>query len=935
MRNYDRRSRFMGLAMLAALVLQSPHSSHAAMGGQDLEITHIQSADGLPEDLHFAIASDGTAFVAFSIYDDVLNQWQIQVHRSVNGGKTWSEWGAPLLHRVVGLDATIAPGNPEQIVLAYSDFDAPGCTGSIQLDRADIGSATPVWQNVVVGCATAPAAAQRPHVSAIAGPGGGPARIALLWFVYATSYAEVTYAYSSTGGTSFSAPITLASAPLGGIYNLDIAMDAGNVVQGVWVYDDMQGGTKQFYYRRATGGGDSDSEWSSPVLLGTLDPDASVDVSVATSPVSGGVIATVGESEYPTSDKVYLHISTDAGLTWPHPVKTFDGKRNPVAFWGDSGPLFSAVNVTDLGSFPIEIVRPLGNLLDFWTAQGMLFPSYTFSYSGMPATDPSRDGEIAMVALMENLEDNGVSPWFDAEWRAEPGWGVPEFEPGHYIDFGDISSAPGISDLDNDGDREVILTTNDPAWIVRFDLELERSTYIISTDPTSPASAPAMIDVDGNGTNEIFVGVDTGKILGIRENGGDVTGFPVDTGSGQPTWVSCSRITGSAWAEIVGATANSIFVYEPWSSVAPGFPYTAAPARGNVVGRVAIGDVDDDGDVELVAAFEHGVLVLSKQGVLENSFFLGGPSISAGVSLADMNGDGDLEIAVPRANGSVGLVHHDGTTFGPAWPWNSGTGQPIGSVAIADYFGGNDPEIIFAAKSGEVFAVDLNGAQPSGWAFAVGASAEDAPEPIVSGLGDVGKQIALGDLDSKGYVRRPLGPQAGWPRSFYGAIEHAAAAADLDNDGNVELVIPAGHRLWILDMGVSDGAVNSNWPMAGARASRSGCRECEIYWGTGAEELASTPSVRAVLHPGEPNPFQESTLIRYDVPALGAQVRLDIYDVMGRLVRTLVQEPQQGGAHSMRWDARNSSGGFVSAGVYLVRLSAGAETRTTQVVRLK
>jgi hypothetical protein len=882
------------------------------------------------------IASDGTAFVAYA-YHVLLGTWEIRVYRSVNGGKTWTEWGStPLAQDPVGFDMTMAPGNPEQVVIAYSDLPTTGCMSSIQVLRADVSSATPTWLSTTVDCTVSPVVAQDPQVSAIENPSGGPARIALLWRTLASPDAEVVYAYSSTGGASFSAPMTLASAPFGGWYNIDVAMDAGNVVQAVWTYTNFQTGTNQFYYRRATGGGDLGSEWSSPVLLDTLDPSTSPTVSVATSPVSGGVIVTVGK--YLPSETVDLYISTDAGLTWPHPVKTFDEKRYPIALWGDSGPAFSAIDRTDSKS--IEIVRPLGNLLDLWAAQDMLHPVSPSASLGMPAADPSRGGEIAMVSIMPNLNENAYSPWFDAEWRADLGFGAPEFEPGYWVGFGNINSAPGISDLDDDGDREVVFTKSEGAslnvsWIVRFDLDTMSTTTLAITDATSAASAPAMIDIDGNGTNEVFVGTDSGTVYGVHEYGLDVDGYPVFTISGQPTWVSCSRITGTEWAEVVAATANSVFVYGPTGIRAPGFPFTAAPARGNVVGRVAIGDVDADGDVELVAAFEHGVLILSKTGVLENSILLGGPNFSAGVSLADLDEDGDLEIAMPRANGSVALVHHDGTTFGSAWPWNSGTGEPVGSVAIADYFGGNDPEMVFAAKSGEVFAVDLNGAQPPAWAFGVGAHVDDAPEPIVSGLGDVGKQIALGDLDETAYVRRPQGPQVGWPRSFYGTMEHAPAAADLDNDGNVELVIPAGNRLWILDMGVSDGAVNSNWPMAGARASRSGCRECEIYWGTGAEDIASIPSARAALHPGEPNPFQESTLIRYDVPASGAHVRLDIYDIAGRLVRTLVQEPQSGGVHSARWDARNSIGSYVSSGVYLVRLSAGAETLTQQVVRLK
>ncbi len=86
-----------------------------------------------------------------------------------------------------------------------------------------------------------------------------------------------------------------------------------------------------------------------------------------------------------------------------------------------------------------------------------------------------------------------------------------------------------------------------------------------------------------------------------------------------------------------------------------------------------------------------------------------------------------------------------------------------------------------------------------------------------------------------------------------------------------------------------------------------------------------------------PNPFNPSTTITYSLPADGAdhRVRLDVYDVQGRLVRTLLDASQQGGTHSVRWDGRNQQGGAVGSGTYLYRLQSDEGILTRAMVLLK
>jgi len=88
------------------------------------------------------------------------------------------------------------------------------------------------------------------------------------------------------------------------------------------------------------------------------------------------------------------------------------------------------------------------------------------------------------------------------------------------------------------------------------------------------------------------------------------------------------------------------------------------------------------------------------------------------------------------------------------------------------------------------------------------------------------------------------------------------------------------------------------------------------------------------LHPNFPNPFNPSTTISYNltVPAL---VELKIYNLLGKEIRTLVDKKQSGGRKKVLWDGKDSSGEFVSSGVYLYRLKTGDFTRTRKMTLVK
>lgn len=83
-----------------------------------------------------------------------------------------------------------------------------------------------------------------------------------------------------------------------------------------------------------------------------------------------------------------------------------------------------------------------------------------------------------------------------------------------------------------------------------------------------------------------------------------------------------------------------------------------------------------------------------------------------------------------------------------------------------------------------------------------------------------------------------------------------------------------------------------------------------------------------------PNPFNPSTEIRFTVRER-KHVTLRIYDVSGRLVRTLVDRVKDTGIHSVNWNGRNELGAAVASGVYFYRLDMGQFKRTRKMVLLR
>ena len=99
-------------------------------------------------------------------------------------------------------------------------------------------------------------------------------------------------------------------------------------------------------------------------------------------------------------------------------------------------------------------------------------------------------------------------------------------------------------------------------------------------------------------------------------------------------------------------------------------------------------------------------------------------------------------------------------------------------------------------------------------------------------------------------------------------------------------------------------------------------------------ELKAVVPATFTLHQNFPNPFNPITTLSYDLPE-DSGVRLTIFDMLGNEVATLVNTNQQAGFKSVKWNATDSMGRPVSAGVYLYQIQAGEFVQTKKMVLLK
>lgn len=158
------------------------------------------------------------------------------------------------------------------------------------------------------------------------------------------------------------------------------------------------------------------------------------------------------------------------------------------------------------------------------------------------------------------------------------------------------------------------------------------------------------------------------------------------------------------------------------------------------------------------------------------------------------------------------------------------------------------------------------------------------------------------------------------------AITHSRLG-ELGSTGAEDILLAGGEHAYVDFAVPSEQAVGIDWflEVRGERLAESGSRMAAER-----ESPAETLPTRVMLHQNQPNPFAEVTRIVFDLPER-TSVKIEVFDLAGRRVASLVNSEFAPGRHGVTWD-RRGAGARVPAGIYTYRMIVGGREYKRQLV---
>jgi hypothetical protein len=902
------------------------------IGGDDIHVYSQEHARAESID----IDSNGNIFIAVAL--TLGEESEIRIFRSTDHGSTFQMWGrlwdAAYVEEYVEPCLRVVEGTVEACYVAYSVMQT-GVPNQIRMVSSPLDGDLATWSSPVTVLADASIdfayARFTTDVTSYSG-----------FYIYLVAEGDdfngtdIWFTRSTNQGASWESPYMLATLNVSDrMYcRPDIAYGFGGHLHVTWYFRDaaLTFDPSIRYRHGANWASNGLADWDYwQTMTSTSNGSSDTDPRIEAAKYGPEVVLIF--SRY--ADEGYdndpgLFVSMDNGTTFGSEIHLTDAfylmgdiEEDPATdTWYIGGgdfnePVIQRAHVSDLTSWSaMEHFSDHYYEMDFYNVMGL-------------ALNPAMDNRPAMTWWNGFIEaDNSV--YFDGEWRGDPGY--PNYEEDFPIDLAATPiSPPAVADIDGDGDLEIVFSDADgniqvfshngtplPGWPVDVDTPLSDGPVAIG-------------DLDGDGELDLVVGTADGEVYAYDRTGQLMTGWPSQiTGTGQSVYVSLGALGGPYPLTVVACSDHNI-LFRNNRGISPlgthgwnlnpdyDFHYPAA-----------CGDIDNDGITEVVAGFGPFVVGVELYSLdMQFQEYIGN-LVSDAVTLADIDGEGDVEIFAPTETGVLYGFDGDGSYL-PGFPFDTGSGYELTSAAIAQMLGTWEPELAFASKNQEVHLIYSTGSEYPGYPNYTTVGWWIYGAPIVGRVDGTSSDVIIGDRGNRCWAWSNLGALVpGFPKEVANQINLSPAMGDLDLDGSVELVALTNGQLLVMDLNQTETDASRTWPMYGHDPQRTGCSDCPQDVTTAVQSPVGT--TRVSFAAPSPNPIIGSTTFSYSIP-VEAVVALDIFDVRGRRVYTVSRTEQTPGPHVVIWHGKNNRGQSLPSGQYLARLTVDGPGISDRQVR--